>query len=159
MKTFITWTDYQNLIKELAIKVKNSYGEQVPYDQILCLARGGLVIGDAFNRIFHIPLAVLFTSSYKLNQERGELFIDDQIAKQTNKLGKKILVVDDLVDSGHTLKGVIENLKNNYKPEILHTAVIWKKDSSIFTPEFYIKETSHDDWLVQPFETFDDFKF
>ena len=159
MKTEIKWNEYQDMIKQLALKVKTTYPEVVPYDQILCLARGGLIIGDAFNRIFQIPLAVLFTSSYKINQKRGELFIDNQIAKQTNELGKRILVVDDLVDSGHTLTGVIKNIQENYQPELIHTAVIWKKDSSIFFPEFYIKETSHDDWIIQPFETFDDFKF
>lgn len=159
MKNEINWNQYQQLIKDLALKVKTSYPAVIPYDQILCLARGGLIIGDAFNRIFKIPLAVLFTSSYKINQSRGELFIDNQIAKQTNKLGKKILVVDDLVDSGHTLTGVIQNIKNNYQPEIIHTAVIWKKKSSMFHPEFYVKETSDEEWIIQPFETFDDFKF
>ena len=113
MKTEINWTEYQDLIKQLAKKVKSTYPEKLPYDQILCLARGGLLIGDAFNRIFQIPLAILFTSSYKINQQKGELFIDNQIAKQTNKLGKHILVVDDLVDSGETLTGVIKNIKEN----------------------------------------------
>lgn len=159
MKTEINWEQYQQLIKNLALSVKTSYPEVMPYNQILCLARVGLIIVDAFNRIFKIPLAILFTSSYKINQISGELFIDNQIAKQTNKLGKKILLVDDLVDSGHTLTGVIQNIKNNYQPESIHTAVIWKKKSSIFYPDFYVKETSDEDWIVQPFETFDDFKF
>ena len=155
MKTYYSWEQYQNLVTELSEKIKAHYGNDIPYDQILCLARGGLLIGDAFNRIFKIPLAILFTSSYKINKERGELFIDNQIAKQTNKLGNKILIVDDLVDSGYTLEGVIQNIQNNYNPELIHTAVIWKKDSSIITPDFYIKETSQDDWIVQPFEVFD----
>lgn len=155
MKTQYNWDEYQNLVTDLAAQVKAKYPEGIPYDQILCLARGGLLIGDAFNRIFKIPMAILFTSSYKINKERGELFIDNQIAKQTNTLGKKILIVDDLVDSGHTLKGVIENIQNNYHPELLHTAVIWKKDSSIITPDFYLKETVQEDWIVQPFEVFD----
>ena len=155
MKTEYTWEQYQKLILELADKVKAQYPRQVPYDQILCLARGGLMIGDAFSRIFKIPLAVLFTSSYKINKERGELFIDNQIAKQTNKLGSKILIVDDLVDSGITLNGVIENIKNNYHPELIHTAVLWKKDSSVIIPDFYVKETCQEDWIVQPFEVFD----
>ena len=53
MKTKTNWNEYQQLISELAIKVKTTYPEVLPYDQILCLARGGLLIGDAFNRIFN----------------------------------------------------------------------------------------------------------
>lgn len=154
MKTIYNWNEYQDLILELSQKIKDKYSDNIPYDQILCLARGGLMVGDAFNRIFNIPLAILFTSSYKLNKTRGELYIDNQIAKQTNHLGKKILIVDDLVDSGVTLQGVIANIQNNYNPELIHTAVLWKKDSSILIPDFFVKETSQDDWIVQPFEAF-----
>ncbi len=159
MKTVYSWEQYQGLIAQLARQVHAAHPEGLPYDQILCLARGGMVIGDAFSRIFKLPLAVLFTSSYKINQERGELFIDNQIAKQNNTLGRNILLVDDLVDSGHTIIGVLKNLNTNYNPQILDTAVIWKKTSSIYEPTFFAKESPAEEWLVQPFENFDEFKF
>lgn len=159
MKTHYSFEQYQDLIAQLARQIHTHHKGQLPYDQILCLARGGMVVGDAFSRIFKLPLAVLFTSSYKINQERGELFIDNQIAKQNNRLGHNILLVDDLVDSGLTLQGVVDNLYTNYHPTLLDTAVIWKKEHSVFMPNFHVLNSPSDEWLVQPFENFDEFEF
>ena len=153
MKKEYSWHEYQDLIFQLIEKVKSSHNE---YDQVLCLARVGLLVGDAFNRALKLPLAVLFTSSYKLNKQRGELYIDNQIAKQTNHLGKKILVVDDMVDSGHTMVGVLKNLQLTYNPEALHTAVIWKNACSVYNPDFYVLYSPDNEWIVQPFEVFDE---
>ena len=46
------------------------------FDQILCLARGGLRVGDQLSRIFEVPLAILATSSSGwLAPSRKEKFV------------------------------------------------------------------------------------
>jgi hypoxanthine phosphoribosyltransferase len=150
-KQIISWQEYYNHIENLAKLIKPNIHE---FNQLLCLARGGLFIGDAFSRIFQLPLAILFTSSYRVSSQRGELYIDNQIAKQNNFFGNQILLLDDLVDSGITMGKVVETLHNNYHPKTLKTATIWKKVHSSYTPNYYLQEIG-DVWLEQPFEYLD----
>lgn len=154
-KLIISWEDYYQHIIQLAKLIKQDPAHQ-DFDQILCLARGGVPIGDALSRIFSLPLAILFTSSYRL-QKQGDIYIDNQIAKQNNQLGKNILLVDDLVDSGVTLQKVAQHLKDDYHLDGIKTAVIWRKDSSIISPDYFVK-TVGEEWIEQPFEIFDNIK-
>ena len=59
---YVSWDEYHMLTERLALKVHNS-GWQ--FDQILCLARGGMRPGDVLSRVFDKPLAIMSTSSYR----------------------------------------------------------------------------------------------
>jgi hypoxanthine phosphoribosyltransferase len=155
MKRFVDWKEYCNLIKKLSDKITPEL-ETHQFDQILCLARGGMLLGDALSRIYDLPLSVLFTSSYRIAEKKGELYIDNQIAKQNNILGKRILLVDDLVDSGTTLEGVVQYLKVHHQVEYIKTATLWAKTSSVFIPDYCVEYTTSQDWIVQPFEIFEE---
>ena len=103
---YISWEEYHAKIEQLAIQI---YESQWEFDQILCLARGGLRIGDVLSRIYNKPLAILSASSYcgKDFQEQGDLAIAHSITMTTATLGKRILLVDDLVDSGETILRIL----------------------------------------------------
>ena len=58
----VSWTDYHYKIEQLAVKVHESKWE---FNQIICLARGGLRVGDLLSRMFDLPLAILATASYR----------------------------------------------------------------------------------------------
>ena len=59
---WVGWDEYHRLIELLALQVHASGWK---FDQILCLARGGLRVGDQLSRIYDVPLAILATSSYR----------------------------------------------------------------------------------------------
>ena len=59
---YVSWDEYHMLIERLALKIDAS-GWQ--FDQILCLARGGMRPGDVLSRVFDKPLAIMATSSYR----------------------------------------------------------------------------------------------
>jgi hypoxanthine phosphoribosyltransferase len=131
---YVSYDEYHNLIEKLAIRVHQS-GWQ--FDTILCLARGGMRPGDILSRIFDKPLAIMSTSSYRADAGtvQGHLDIARYITTPQGEIAGKVLLVDDLADSGHTLKAVINLLKNNYSPITeLRSAVIWTKGLSAFTP-------------------------
>jgi len=109
---YVSWEEYHANIERLAVQI---YQSQWEFDQILCLARGGLRIGDVLSRIYDKPLAILSTSSYggKDFQERGNLTIASNITMTTATLGRRILLVDDLVDSGVTLARILEWLQQH----------------------------------------------
>ncbi|MDR2711471.1 MAG: phosphoribosyltransferase [Burkholderiales bacterium] len=154
-KLQISWPQYHTLIERLAFKVHES-GER--FDQIACIARGGLRIGDVLSRIYELPLAILATHSYVADggTVRGELIVAEHLSMTTPKLGERILLVDDMVDSGVTLKKVAETLPQRY-PNIreIKTAVLWWKACSIFKPDYWIDYLPDNPWICQPFEIYD----
>src|SRR6202012_650141 len=136
---YVSYDEYHNRIEKLAIKVYQS-GWQ--FDTILCLARGGLRPGDVLSRIFDKPLAVMSTSSYRADAGtvQGHLDIARYITTPKGEIAGKVLLVDDLADSGHTLHAVVEMLKKSYAPITeLRSAVIGTKALSTFTSDYSVE--------------------
>jgi hypoxanthine phosphoribosyltransferase len=154
-KLHISWAHYHSLIEQLALKVHESGW---PFDQIVCIARGGVRIGDVLSRIYELPLAILATHSYSADggTVRGELIVAEHMSMTSPRLGERILLVDDMVDSGVTLKKVVEMLPQRY-PNIreIKTAVLWWKACSIFKPNYWIDYLPDSPWICQPFEIYD----
>ncbi len=96
---YVSWSDYHRNIELLAVKIHQSSWN---FNQIVCLAKGGLRVGDILSRIYGIPLAILSTSSYggAGNQVRGSITFARDLTMTTANLGSHVLLVDDLVDSG-----------------------------------------------------------
>lgn len=152
----VSWDEYHRAIESLATLVHQS-GWQ--FDQVLCLARGGLRPGDVFSRLFRVPLAILSTSSYRegSGKQRGDLDIATSITSTAGPLAGRILLIDDLVDSGITLERVQEHLKLQF-PLVteVRSAVIWYKACSAMQPDYYLEFLPDSPWIHQPFERYDD---
>ena len=152
---WVSWDEYHQAIERLALKVHESGWK---FDQVLCLARGGLRPGDIFSRIFDVPLAILSTSSYReeTGTKQGELDIGKFIAMTRGSLAGKVLLLDDLVDSGVTLEKVQHHLKTHF-PDVVEvkSAVIWCKACSSIRPDFYLDYLESNPWIHQPFEEYD----
>ena len=152
---WVTWDEYHRAIERLAALV---HASEWKFDQVLCLARGGMRPGDIFSRVFDVPLAILSTSSYR--QEAGTVQGDLDIAKYITMtkgvLAGKVLLIDDLVDSGVTLQKVRLHLKQNF-PAIteVRSAVIWCKGCSSIKPDFCLEFLPSNPWIHQPFEEYD----
>lgn len=73
-----------------------------------------------------------------------------------SRLEGRVLLVDDMVDSGKTIKEVIEVLKQRY-PEIteIRVAVLWYKSHSVLKPDWYVEYLPDNPWIHQPFESYD----
>ncbi len=153
---YVSWSEYHQTIEQLAIQVYESHWE---FNQIVCIAKGGLRVGDILSRIFEQPLAILSASSYggKNYQTRGELAISEHLSMTTHDLGEKVLLVDDLVDSGNSLQGSINWLQQHYSQTIqdLRTAVLWCKPSSVIIPDYYVYYLESNPWIHQPFENYE----
>lgn len=149
-KQKVSWEQYYELIRELAKQIEPEV-KAGNINQILALARGGNIVGDALSRTFNLPLAIMFTSSYSLDNKRGELIVGEDIAKQFNTFNDKILIVDDLVDSGATLSKIKADFVQKHGDNV-KTAVLWKKTSCQFSPDYYVATMQPNDWIIQPFE-------
>ena len=155
MNLYVTWDEYNRLVERLALIVHTS---GFPFNQIICVARGGLRVGDVLSRIYDMPLAILSTHSYAADGGtiRGELVIAEHMTMTKPRLGDRVLLVDDMVDSGHTLEAVHKELPKRF-PHLtaLKTAVLWWKACSVFEPDYYVEHLPDNPWIAQPFEVYD----
>jgi hypoxanthine phosphoribosyltransferase len=151
---YVSWDEYHMLIERLALKVANSGWA---FDQILCLARGGMRPGDVLSRVFDKPLAIMATSSYRADSGtiQGRLDMAKYITLPKGELAGRVLLVDDLADSGVTLRAVVERLRGMPAIEELRSAVIWVKGVSSYTPDYFVETLPTSPWIHQPFEEYD----
>lgn len=153
---YVSWSDYHALIERLAVQI---YQSRWDFNQIVCLARGGLRVGDILSRLYKQPLAILAASSYGGvgDRIRGNLTFSPSLTMTTRHLGSRVLLVDDLVDSGHTLQQTVIWLKKYYGADVkeVKTAVIWYKSSSIIKPDYYGDYLPDHPWIHQPFERYE----
>ena len=88
-------------------------------------------VGDIFSRVFDRPLATLATSSYRedAGTKQGSLAIAPFVTMATGTLTGRILIVDDMVDSGQTFDLIRAHLLRTY-PSIteLRSAVLLFKN-------------------------------
>lgn len=61
------------------------------------------------------------------------------------KAVKKVLVVDDIADSGDTLEAVMEYLEKKYEDIEFVSCTLFYKKTSLYEPHFWINEA--DDWI------------
>ena len=151
---YVSWDAYHRLIEKLAIQVWDSGWA---FDQILCLARGGMRPGDVLSRVFDKPLAIMSTSSYRAEAGtiQGRLDLARYITMPQGELAGRVLLVDDLADSGITLKAVVERLRAMPAITELRSAVIWTKAVSSYQPDYTVEHLPTSPWIHQPFEEYD----
>lgn len=96
-------------IKELAKIISNDYKDKKPI--LLCLLKGSLHFMTALAEEMTIPVEYecLKISSYANRVSTGEVKVLSQLLQPIE--GKDILIVEDIVDTGHTIKKVMEMLK------------------------------------------------
>ena len=126
--------------------------------------RGAAPIIDILSRILKLPIAYIVIQSYsgkRTEDKQGELMFAREISSLANSEDfKRVLLIDDLSDTGLTLNKSIEWLKN-YGPtkdfiKEVKTACLWKKKSSTFEPDFCPIKLNSDPWIVQPTEHYEE---
>ena len=130
---------------------------------IIAIWRGGTPVGMAVQEILgyfgvksdHIAIR---TSAYSGVDERKTAVSVHGLNYIVNKITRedRLLIVDDVFDSGATIVAVVEELKRRARdnlPEEVRVAVPWFKPSRNETdmvPDYWVHESA--DWLVFPHE-------
>ena len=159
-KLIISFEDYNKIVEKLAIEIHEKFKPTV----LVGIMRGAAPILDILSRILKLPIAYIVIQSYSgdgMEDKQGELMFAREISSLAKEDDfKKVLLIDDLSDTGLTLNKSIEWLKNyqptkNYIKEI-KTACLWKKKSSTFEPDFCPVKLESDPWIVQPTEHYEE---
>ena len=159
-KMIVGWEEYKKIIEKLAVEVHKNYEPTV----LIGIMRGAAPIIDILSRILKLPIAYIVIQSYSgkgLEDQQGQLMFAREISSLADKKDfNKVLLIDDLSDTGLTLNKSIEWLKNygptkDYINEV-KTACLWKKKSSKFEPDFCPIRLDSDPWIVQPTEHYEE---
>jgi hypoxanthine phosphoribosyltransferase len=68
---------------------------------------------------------------------------------------KRVLLVDDITDTGDTLRVSLEHLKK-FEPKEIKTAVLIHKIISAFQPDYYVRKISQWRWVIFPWHIWED---
>ncbi len=159
-KLIIKFDEYLETVEKLAIDVNKKFKPTV----LVGIMRGAAPIIDILSRIFKLPTAYIVIQSYSgkgLEDKQGDLvFARDISSIARQKDFERVLLVDDLSDTGLTLNKSIDWLKS-YDPvksyiKDIRTACLWKKKSSKFNPDFCPIKLDDDPWIVQPTEHYEE---
>ena len=159
-KLIISFEEYTKIVEKLAILIHKNYKPTV----LVGIMRGAAPIIDILSRILRLPIAYIVIQSYSgkgTQDQQGQLMFAREISSLAkDKDFSRVLLIDDLSDTGLTLNKSIEWLRNyaptkNFIQEV-KTACLWKKKSSTFEPDFCPVRLDSDPWIVQPTEHYEE---
>jgi hypoxanthine phosphoribosyltransferase len=83
------------------------------------------------------------------NLQGGEVVIYQDLPDEAVLADKKILIVDDVLDSGKTFTKVIDRTRS-FSPKEIRSAALDIKPNTSFIPDYYMGETNK--WIIYPWE-------
>lgn len=140
----ISWSQYRSLAQKLAAAI---IAHEKPFDEIVAIARGGLTLGHLLSDHLRIPICSITIQSYTDIQKQGQLKITAGLSAHIK--GLRILLVDDIADSGKTLKRAVSYLKR-FRPDSITTVTMFYKPHSVVRPDYFVQETTK--WVIFPTE-------
>lgn len=141
-----TWNQIYKMLLNLAEKIrKNGFKPDV----IVGVSRGGWPPARVLSDLLDNPNLANVKAEFYLGvaETKGEPVLTQPVS--TTVSGKRVLVVDEIADTGESLKLVKVHLIERGATEV-KIATIHYKPWSIITPDYYEKKTSN--WVIFPWE-------
>ncbi|MFA5745475.1 MAG: phosphoribosyltransferase family protein [archaeon] len=122
-------------------------------DYILGISVGGIFPAIHFARLFNTKnLITVAVKSYD-GMERKDIQVINLPTKDL-LVGKSILLIDDISDSGSTLKFLVNLLKEEYKIKDIKTATLFVNEKNCqYYPDFYYEKVNK--WIDFPWDRFE----
>lgn len=147
---FVTWKDLELRLMILADMIR--FREQKPH-LIVAIARGGLTIAHILSDLLELPVASFTVSSYKDLKRTDDLNMTYRVGGRLKQ--KRVLLVDDVSDTGKTFVRAIKYLKQCGAIEVIPVALFTKPESE-FRPAHSVTRT--DAWVIFPWDQFETMK-
>ncbi len=127
-ETLVSSDQLQARIKELGAEISRDYAGQDVL--LICILRGGVLFLTDLMRTITIPVAVDFmaVSSYGSGARESSGQVRITLDLNTNLEGRNVILVEDIVDSGHTISSVLEMLATRH-PKSLVVCTLLDKSS------------------------------
>ena len=136
---FYSYDEFAIDAKKMAKQIKDEFDPEV----ILAVARGGLTFGHSLavaleNRNLFTLNSIHYEDTNKL--DTIQIFNVPDLSKYT-----KILLVDDIIDSGESMVEIKRELLKRYPNLDIKIATVFYKEKALLLPEFKVKEAH--DWI------------
>ncbi|MCV3548954.1 phosphoribosyltransferase [Campylobacter sp. CNRCH_2013_0671h] len=136
---YYTYEEFQKEIIPFTRKIKEEFNPDV----LLAIARGGMTLGHFLaegmgNRNLFSLNSIHYEDTQKLDTIK--IFNIPDLSSY-----KKVLLVDDIIDSGETMIEIKRVLSQKFPHLELKVASVFYKTSALLIPEFYIKEAK--EWI------------
>jgi len=145
----LSWNDIDFLADRL---VEQIYHKDLKFDTILALSRGGLVPGSILS--YKLKVSNLQNLGINTREDNGK-FIDTIIYQKPGNVEGKVLVVDDINDSGKTFTAVSSYIASNYdidKNDAYYASLTTKSSSEFSFNTITGNIFYTDSWLVFPWD-------
>jgi xanthine phosphoribosyltransferase len=140
----VSWDQFHRDARALAWRLAG----QGEWEAIVCITRGGLVPAAVVCRELGIRLVeTICIASYHEYKVQGGLEVLKGVDQRLRERdGEKILIIDDLVDTGKTARVVREILPK------AHLATVYAKPMGRPLVDTFITDVSQDTWISFPWD-------
>lgn len=150
----VTWEDVVNLSKQLSEKIKR---DNYQPDVVIAIARGGVVVA----RLICDFLGILDLLTIKVEHwVETAAHLEDAVVKYPLNVdlnGKKVLLVDDISDTGKSFAVAKKHIEENCHPLEIRTASMQHiSPVSTFRPDYYAEEVKEWTWFMYPWNYVED---
>jgi len=148
----ISWNRFYVMVRRLARQIIDSGFRP---DTIVAIGRGGYMPA----RILSDFLGLMDLTSFKIEHYTGATKSRHAVVRyplSADLSGKRVLLVDDVSDSGDTFVTAIEHLHSCGKPIEVRTAVLHHKAVSHYAPDYYVQRVVKWRWLIYPWAVAED---
>ena len=120
--------DIQKAIKQIAVKMKTDLeGKEVLF---ICVLNGAFMFASELMKEVELndaEISFLKLASYSGINSTGE--VKELIGLNEVITGRTVVIIEDIVDTGHTIKGVIEQLIEKGAKEVKVATLLFKPDA------------------------------
>lgn len=148
----VSWEQYEKDCLKLAKLIRGLPSER-RITKIVAISRGGLVASRIFSDLLNVPISHITIASYKNLKQEKEPFIDE--TPSTSFKNDRILLVDEICDTGKTFKRALSYL-NNLPIKQVSTLALYTKSQTYPQPDFYAQKI--DAWIIFPYELRETYK-
>ena len=142
----MSWDEVYDLCIRLAGKIRDSGFSP---DVIVGIARGGWIPARVLSDLLENPNVMNMRIQFYVDIGRTDKRPTIVQPLDGSVKGKAVLIVDDVADTGSSLRLAVDHAKGLGVREVRVATLHYKPTSSI-VPDYYVEETS--DWIVYPHE-------
>lgn len=150
----VSWDEVVDWVRGLAAKIEESGWRP---DLVVAVSRGGFVPARLLCDFMDISDLLAVQSQHWVEAARAAERAILKYPYRIDAQGKRVLVVDDIVDTGETLELARDFIASEWKPAEVRTAAMqWISTVAKFKPDYYYLEVRDWTWFQYPWTRLED---
>ena len=148
MKLLFDKKEIEFQTKIIAKKITDDHrGDKTPIVMVGLLNGAFMFYSDLVRNLdVDVECDFMRVKSYVGKKKQGDIQIIKDL--ETSIKGKHVYLIDDILDSGNTMRAMVEYLEVKHPASISSVTLLTRKDSPIITPKSYEAFTIGEEWVV-----------